>query len=69
MELERKSEASRMVSVEGFKELVKAINRLADAVEKPDEAKKWQIVALKELSQCNARANRKNGMMWVISPF
>jgi len=35
-------------------ELVKAVSRLADVIEKPDEAKKWQIVALKALSQLSS---------------
>lgn len=54
MEQERKSAASRTVSIKGFQELTNAVNRLADAIEKPDEAKKWQIVAWKALCQLGA---------------
>lgn len=54
MEQERKSEASRTVSVESFEELVKTVNKLVDAIEKHGEAKKWPIVALKALSQLSA---------------
>jgi len=54
MKQESKSEALRTVSVEGFQELTKAVDKLADAIEKPDEAKKWQIVAWKALCQLSA---------------
>jgi len=51
MEHSRKSEASRTVRVEGFQQLIEAIDKLSDNIVKPDEAMKWQIVAWKTFLQ------------------